>query len=77
MLVEHAIAYLEDESIDASDRFQVLTGFDTKLNTKNRDPNYWFNALYQSKTLEKIEKSKTTSGVFGIFAFMAAAGYWL
>ena len=73
MLIKNAIAYLEDTSVKASDRFKVLTGFDTKANDKDRDPSYWFNALYLAKIIEKLEKAKATSSISGFFSSISGA----
>ena len=67
MLVDDAIAYLRNKSINTCDRFKVLTGFDTQSGEKDTTPGYWFNELYQDKIIDSIERDKLMSNIFGFF----------
>lgn len=72
MLLKNVIAYLEDKSIKANDRFKVVTGFDTQADCKDHDDKYWFNALYQSNIMTTIETAEATSSVSSFFSSMTA-----
>jgi hypothetical protein len=76
MLIKDAITYLENQSIKASDRFKVLTGFDTKADAKDRDSSYWFNDLHESGIIEELETTEATASVGSFFssAFNSISG---